>query len=328
MTIARPRWTALIAVVAALWVALAGCGKKDSAAPAATDAAALHPRPVVGVSLLTLTNPFFKVMGDAMVVEGSKRGYDVVVVSGDQDPAKQKDQVKDFLVRKVVAIVLTPCDSKSVGTAIAEANREAVPVFTADVAALADGAKVVSHTATDNLEGGRVAGRAMVEALGGHGTVAIIDHPEVESVILRAKGFAEEIAKAPGITIVAKLPGGGARDRSFNVAQDLLQSHPDLDGIFGINDPSALGAIAAIEKAGRAGHVKVIGFDGQPEARQAVRDGKLYATVLQHPEQIAKGTVDAVARYMAGEDVHPRTLIPTSLYRQADAAADPTLSGK
>ena len=321
------RWTALLAVAALLWAVSAGCGKKGSDAPDYKEHAnTMKPRPVVGVSLLTLTNPFFKVMGDAMVADGAARGYDVVVVSGDQDPAKQKDQVKDFLIRKVAAIVLTPCDSKSVGPAIAEANRAGVPVFTADVAALADGAKVVSHSATDNLEGGRVAGRAMVEALGGKGAVAIIDHPEVESVILRSRGFAEEIAKAPGITVVAKLPGGGARDRSFNVAQDLLQSHPDLAGIFAINDPSALGAIAAIEKAGKGGRITVIGFDGQPEARQAVKDGRLYATVLQHPDQIARGTIDAIAKYMAGEEVPPQTLIPTSLYRQADAAADPSLT--
>src|SRR5947209_17894829 len=122
-----------------------------------------NPKPLIGVSLLTLTNPFFKEMGDTMREEGQKRGYEVVITSGEFDPAKQKDQVKDFLVRKASAIVLTPCDSKSVGTAIADANSAGVPVFTADVAATATGIKVASHCATDNLEGGRVAGRAVVE---------------------------------------------------------------------------------------------------------------------------------------------------------------------
>jgi ribose transport system substrate-binding protein len=165
----------------------------------------------------------------------------------------------------------------------------------------------------------------MVELLGGTGKVAIIDHPEVESVILRAKGFLEEVQKAPGIRVVAQLPGSGARDKSFAVAQDILQGHPDLDAFFAINDPSALGAIAAIEKAGKSGKIKVIGFDGQLEARQAVKDGKMYATVLQYPKQIGTMTVQAIARYMAGEKIEPRMLIPTGIYRQADAQKDPDL---
>ncbi len=299
---------------------LASCDR-DKNKPATTD----KPKPLIGVSLLTLTNPFFKEMGDTMREEGQKRGYEVVITSGEFDPAKQRDQLKDFLVRKASAIVLTPCDSKSVGTAIIEANSAGVPIFTADIASIAPGAKVICHVATDNYEGGKVAGRAMVELLNGKGKVAILDHPEVESVLMRTKGFGEEVAKAPGIQIVAKLPGGGARDKSFAAAQDILQAHPDLDAIFAINDPSALGAIAAIEKAGKTGKIKVIGFDGQPEAKKAVKDGKMYATVLQHPRQIASATIEAIDKYMSGEQVPPQNLIPTALYRQADAQKDPEL---
>jgi ribose transport system substrate-binding protein len=282
-------------------------------------------KPLVGVSLLTLTNPFFKEIADTLQADGAKRGYDVVVTSGDLDPAKQKDQVKDFLVRKASAIVLTPCDSKSIGTAIAEANAAGVPVFTADVAATAAGVKVVSHCATDNLEGGRVAGRAVVEALAGKGRVAIINHPEVESGLMREKGFLEEVAKSPGIQVVAKLPASGARERAYAAAQDILQSHPDVDAIFAINDPTALGALAALEKAGKVGRVKIIGFDGQPEAKRAVKDGKLYATVVQYPRKIASVTIEQIAKYMSGEEVPPQTLIAPALYRQSDANADPEL---
>src|SRR6266850_15599 len=303
-----------------VFLTLLSCDRDKNKA-ASTD----KPKPLIGVSLLTLTNPFFKEMGDTMRAEGEKRGYEVVITSGEFDPARQKDQVKDFLVRKASAIVLTPCDSKSVSTAIIEANSAGVPVFTADIASIAPGAKVICHVATDNYEGGKVAGRAMVELLSGKGKVAILDHPEVESVLMRTKGFGEETAKAPGIQIVARLPGGGARDKSFAAAQDILQGHPDLDAIFAINDPSALGAIAAIEKAGKTGRIKVIGFDGQPEAKQAVKDGKMYATVLQHPRQIATATIEAIAKYMSGEQVPPQNLIPTALYRQTDAQKDPEL---
>jgi ribose transport system substrate-binding protein len=307
------KWLVAIMLVTGL---LTGCGGDQPASKA---------KPIIGVSLLTMSNPFFKDIADAMKAEAAKDGYEVVVTSGELDPAKQKDQVKDFLLRKVNAIVLTPCDSKAVGTAIADANAAGVPVFTADVACLAKDAKVVTHVATDNLEGGRVAGRAMVELLGGKGNVAIIDHPEVESVILRAKGFLEEVQKAPGIKVVAQLPGSGARDRSFAVAQDIIQGHQDLDAFFAINDPSALGAVAAIEKAGKSGKIKVIGFDGQLEARQAVKDGKIYATVMQYPKQIGAMTVQAIAKYMAGDKLDPQVLIPTGIYRLVEAQKDPDL---
>lgn len=295
------------------------CRKAEEASKEGTSAR------LIGVSLLTLANPFFKVMGDAMQTEAKARGYDILITSADMDPARQKDQVKDFLSKKVAAIILCPADSRSIATSIQEANQAGVPVFTADIACLDKSVKVVSHIATDNYAGGKLAAEAMFEALNGQGKVAIIDHPEVESVILRTKGFREVISKAKGITVVAQLPGGGMRDTAFKTAQDILEKYPDLDGIFAINDPSALGAVAAIEKAGRSGQIVVVGFDGQPEAKQAIKEGKMYATSIQYPDRIGKLAVEAVARYFAGETVPPETLIPTGLYRKADADKDPEL---
>ena len=323
------RWTMLLALLAVACTGIIGCDKSktdeskpaDSSTAGKTDTA--KSRPLVCVSLLTLTNPFFKDMADTMQAEGAKRGYDVVITSGELDPAKQKDQVKDFLVRKASAIILTPCNSKSIGTAIIEANAAGVPVFTADVAATADGIKVVGHCGTDNLEGGRISGRAIVEALQGKGHVAMIDQPEVETGLMRETGCLEEIAKAPGIDVVAKLPSGGARDRGYAAAQDLIQSHPEVNAIFCVNDPTALGVMAALEKAGKLTQIKVVGFDGQLEARQAVKDGKLYATVMQYPRKIASTTIDNISKYMAGEDVPAKTLLPPTLYRQSDSATDP-----
>ncbi len=327
---AMTRRCAMVFMLAAMTcLCVVGCKKENSdATKTAGSVPTAKPegtKPLVCVSLLTLTNPFFKDMADTMQSEGQKHGYDVVITSGEFDPAKQKDQVKDFLVRKASAIVLTPCDSKSIGTAIADANAAGVPVFTADVACTADSVKIVSHCATDNLEGGRVAGKAIVEALNGTGKVAILNQPEVESGLMRENGCLEELAKAAGITVVAKLTSGGARDKAFAAMQDILQSHPDVDMVFAINDPSALGALAALEKAGKTDHIKIIGFDGQPEARQAVKDGKLYATVMQHPKQIATITIDNIGKFMAGDEVQPKVLIPPALYRQTDAKTDADL---
>jgi ribose transport system substrate-binding protein len=283
---------------------------------------------VVGVSLLTMANPFFRELGDAMIDEGEKHNMKVIVTAGEYDPAKQQHQVSDFITRRVGAIVLSPCDSKAIGTAIAEANKAGIPVFTVDIAALAQGAKVVSHVATDNLGGGKMAAQAIMEALPEGGNIAIMDHPEVESVILRVRGFESELDSDPrgkNIKIVAKLPGGGEKEKSFKATEDVLQAHPDIKGIFASNDPAALGVVAALEKAGKLGQVKVVGFDGMPEGKQAIKAGKIYADPIQFPDRLGRESIQGIRKYLAGDDVKPTVLIPTALYRKKDADADRNL---
>ena len=178
----------------------AGCGGQSatntadsgSPSPSASSAGGAS-KGTIGVSLLTSTNPFFSDMGKAIGEEAKANGMEATIVSADNDPAKQKDQVNDFIVKKVSAIILNPADSKSIGEAIKAANDAGIPVFTADIASLSKDAKVVSHVATDNLDGGKLAGQAMIDALKGKGKVAILDHPEAESVIQRTKGFEEVI---------------------------------------------------------------------------------------------------------------------------------------
>jgi len=300
-----------------------GCGERQKGAAPSL-------KGTIGLSVLTLTNPFFKVIADTMTAEAAKHGYDVIVTSGEFDVARQQNQVKDFIVKKVAAIVLTPCDSKSIGPAIAEANAAGIPVFTADIACLAPGAKVVCHIATDNLGGGHEAAKAIIEALGGKGKVAILDFPMVESVIMRTQGFKAELAQANkrpdvDIEIVATLPGGGVKDIGYKAAQDLLQAHPDVNGIFAINDPSALGARAALERAGKADQIVIVGFDGQPEGKQAIKEGKIYADPIQFPDKIGAETVRAIVKHFKGEKLPKEILIPTALYRKADAMKDPDL---
>ncbi len=322
------------ASLAAICLAMAGCQSSPSTPPppppGAPGASAAPPtkaakKGVIGVSLLTMSNPFFVDMGNAMKAEAEKLGYEVVLTAGENDAAKQKDQINDFIAKKVNAIVLAPCDSRSVGTSIQEANKAGIPVFTADIACLDKAAKVVCHIATDNYAGGKVAGQAMIDALGGKGKIAIISHPEVESGMLRTKGFKEVVAGAKGIKVVAEQAGLGDREKSYTVAQDILQANPELDGIFAINDPTAMGVVAALEKAKRADKVKVIGFDGMPEVKQAIKAGKVWGDAVQYPEKIGALTVQTIDKYMAGTKPDAQILIPTGLYKQADALKDTSL---
>jgi ribose transport system substrate-binding protein len=317
------RLGSVIAVV--LLGVVLGCDRKDGQSNK-TPSSKSGGGGTIGVSVLTMTNPFFKQIVDTITEEAKKNGMDVVAVSGEFDASRQYGQVKEFLVKKVSAIVLTPCDSKAVGAAIREANAAGIPVFTADIACVDPSAKVVCHVATDNYSGGREAAKAIMKGLNNQGKVAIIDHPVVESVMMRTKGFRDELADAKSpIRVVGAYPGKGSKDESFKVTQDVLTANKDLAGIFAINDPSALGAYAAVEKNGLAGKVLIVGFDGQLEGKQAIRDGHVYADPIQFPDRIGRETVAAIVKYTSGEKVPPQVLIPTQLYFKDDAAKDPSL---
>ncbi len=321
--------------IGGLLALLIGCNKSNigSGTPGGGTAsnAAVKSRGTIGVSLLALDNPFFKVIGDNITAEGEKHGFDTIVVSGDKDVAKQGNQIKDFIVKKVSAIVLSPCDSRAIIPVIQEANAAGIPVFIVDIPCNEPGVKIVTQVASDNYGGGKLAAEAMIEALGeAGGKVAILHFKQAESCILRVKGFREVIdahnaAGKSKVDIVTELDGGGAKDRGFTAAEDALQAHPDLRGIFAINDPSALGARAAIEKAGKTDQITLIGFDGQPEGKQAIKDGKIYADPIQFPEKMGVQIVDAILRHLKGDTLPPQMLIPTSLYRQADGQKDSSL---
>jgi ribose transport system substrate-binding protein len=291
-----PRST-FAALAAAFLISSAGCGQAKK---------------TIGVSVLTLKHEFFIEIGRALTKEANKHGYEVALVSGEFDLATQDKQVKDFLVRGVDAIVLSPCESKGIGQVIEEANRAGVPVFTVDIACL--------------VQGGKQAAEAMIQVLGpAGGKIAILDFKPAESCLLRVQGFKEVMDahnKKPGvapITIVKELPGGGVKDMAYKATEDLLQAHDDLRGIFAINDPSALGARAALEKADRADKVKIIGFDGQPEGKQAIKEGKIVADPIQFPDKLGHETARAIIRYFEGEEIAPVQLIQPQLYWQADA---------
>ncbi len=308
------------ASVALVLLVMVSCGARDQQPRQSEAKSKSAPGLKIGVTLLTRTHPFYQDLEDGLKTAAAANGYELLVTAGEFDVAKQKDQINDFIVRKVDAIVVAPCDSRSIGTAIKAANDAGIPVFTVDIACLAEGVQVISHIASDNVAGGALAAQAIADAIGGAGTVAIIDHPEVESVIQRVHGFEQELGKHTGIQIVAKLSGHGVKDQAYRTAEDILQAHPDLNAIFGINDDSALGALAAVEKAGKTDRVKIVGFDAVPEARDAIKAGRIYADVIQQPRVIGRKAIDTIRAYFAGSTVAPSILVPCALYTQADAS--------
>jgi ribose transport system substrate-binding protein len=255
----------------------------------------------IGVSLLTRGHIFYRDLEDGLKKEAAKDNYQLIITSADFDLGKQVSQIEDFISRKVNAIIVCPVDSKGVGSGIVEANNANIPVFTADIAA--EEGKVVCHVASDNVQGGKLAGEYIAKYLNGKGKIAIIDQPAITSVLDRVQGFRDALSGYPDILIVADVNGQGVRDRSLQAATDVLQAHPDLDAIFGINDDSALGALDAVQQYNKK-NIIIIGYDATPPAVDAIlKSTPLKADVVQYPDKIGEKTIQIIKEYFDGKQV-------------------------
>ena len=274
---------------------------------------------VVGVTLLTKSHPFYQELEAAMREAAKKHNIILNIQSAQHDMSEQQAQIENFITERVDAMVVCPVDSDTVAGAIKRSNQAKIPVFTADIAA--NGGDVVCHIASDNVKGGELAGEYMAKLLGGKGQIIIIDHPAVVSVQDRTKGFVKSISKYPGIKIIARPPGEGQRTTAMDVMENMLQAHPDIKGVFAINDSTALGALAALRQAKR-NDIVIVGYDGDPEARREILAGtQLKADAVQYPRKIGATTIEIVAKYLNGEKVPKKVPIEVGIIDKASLEA-------
>ena len=292
--------------------------KKDSPPP--------PNRPVIGFSVMTLANPFFEQLVAGMQAEVDQRGAELLVEDADLQFKEQKAQIDAFIAQKVKAIALVPTDRIQLGPVIRKANLAGIPLFTIDAECTAEGVQITGHVGTDNFQGGQLAGQAMIEALGPKGgKVLVLGFEVANACVQRTEGFREVIdahnKKGEGgkIEIVAEADGGANQRPSEQATGDALIDHPDLAGIFAINDPSALGAYQAAKAAGKEKQVKVIGFDGTEQGRDAIREGKVYASSIQFPDRMGKRLVENVFAHLTGREFKQIDLVSTEIYRREDA---------
>ena len=266
----------------------------------------------IGASLLTQQHPFYIELANAMKAEAAEKNVPLEVSIANQDLSKQLADVEDFIVKGVDVIVISPVDSQGVLPAIMKAKNAGIKVLTVDVPA--KGVDVTSYIGTDNYSGGVKAGELMAKVLNGEGKVAIIDYPTVQSVVARVEGFKKALEAFPKIEIVAQQTGI-TRAEALAVAQNMLQAHPDIVGIFGFGDDAALAAAVAVKSQGLQDKVKVIGFDGMEEARNAVdNDPVMVGVIQQFPDQMGKQAVDTAIKVMNGEKVPAEQPIDPGVY--------------
>jgi ribose transport system substrate-binding protein len=284
----------------AVWVSAAAITASFSANVLAKDTIAL----VVS----TLNNPFFVSMKDGAQKEADKLGYNLIVLDSQNNPAKELANVQDLTVRGTKLVLINPTDSDAVGNAVAMANQAKIPVITLDRQATKG--VVASHVASDNAFGGKMAGDYIAKKLGENAKVIELEGIAGTSVAReRGKGFAQA-AEKHHFQILASQPADFDRTKGLNVMQNLLTAHQDVQAVFAQNDEMALGALRALQTAGKT-DVLVVGFDGTEDGIKAVNSGKMGATVAQRPEQIGVIGVQTADKVLKGEKVP--AVIPVDL---------------
>ncbi|WP_404825493.1 ribose ABC transporter substrate-binding protein RbsB [Priestia endophytica] len=262
----------------------------------------------IGLSVSTLNNPFFVSLKNGVVKEAKKQGMDVVIVDAQNDSAKQVNDVEDLLQQGVDVLLINPTDSAAISTAVQSANNIGIPVVTLDRSA--DKGKVETLVASDNVKGGEMAADYIVEKLGEGAKVAELEGtPGASATRERGKGF-HNVADQK-LDVAAKQSADFDRTKGLNVMENLLQGNSDIKAVFAHNDEMALGAIQAINSSGR--DVLVVGFDGNEDAVNAVKEGKLAATVAQQPELIGELAVKAASDVLKGKKVEENIAAPLKL---------------
>lgn len=302
----------LVLVLAAA-AAVAGCNRQ----PAGGTGGA----PRVAFVMKTLNHPFFLDMQKGAQEAAGKAGIDLVVQAAEReiDVEKQVQIIENLLQTGIRALIVTPSGSREIATAISKANRAGVPIIVVDTrvdpkAAADNRLKIESFIGSDNYEGGRLAGEYLAKASGGKARIAVLEGiPGHETGDSRLRGFRDAVARHPGMTIVASQPANWERDQGFSVFQNMLQAHADIDALFACSDLMALGAVEAIEAAGRTGKIRVVGFDALDDARKAIEAGRMEASMAQSPRDMGRLAVEAAARLLRSEAIPAEQTVPIEL---------------
>jgi ribose transport system substrate-binding protein len=281
----------------------------------------------VALVFKTLNNPFFVDMEKGAQEAAGRLGIRVIIQAPEReiDVEKQMQIVENLIQRRVGAICLSPCGSREIVPVILKANRAGIPVLIIDSRVDAEslrqaGGTVTTFIGSDNFEGGRIAGAYLAKILAGKGKVAVLEGiPGHETSDARADGFRRVLSESPGIQIVASQTANSERDQGFNVFQNILQSHPQVQALFACNDLMALGAVEAIAAAGKKGTVRVVGFDAVQDAREAILAGTMDASVAQHPYEIGRLAVENAHRAIRGEPVPAEIPVPVELITREKA---------
>lgn len=271
------------------------------------------PKDNLALVISTLNNPFFVSLKQGAEQKAKELGYNLVVLDSQNSSAKELANVEDLIIKNTRLILINPTDSDSVGNAVKRANRANIPVITLDRAA--NKGSVISHIASNNIAGGKLAGDFIAEKLGSKAKVIQLEGIMGTSAAReRGTGF-NQAQKQHNFNLLASQPADFDRTKGMNVMQNLLTSQPSVQAIFAQNDEMALGAMRAIQTSGRK-NIMIVGFDGTDEGIKAVERGRLSATIAQQPGLIGSKGIEIADLILKNKKVTKHIPVPLKLITQ------------
>lgn len=278
-----------------------------------------------GATFQTLNNPVFVEIDNGLKSVIEARGDRLVTLDARFSAQKQKSDVSELLQENPAAIFINPVNWEGIRSTLIEAKRKKVPVIIVD-APVSDPGLVLCQVASDNFEAGRLACESLAK-IKPDARIAILHLSLNRACIDRVAGFQAEMTKHPGMRILDTQEGRGSAEGARPVMADLLARFPELDAAFAVNDPSALGAVEAIEAAGRSGRVTVVTVDGSPEGVAAIRAGRLHSSSAQTPREIGRIAAEKAYDHLAGKPVGKDVKLPVRLLTKDIAGEAPEPGG-
>lgn len=268
----------------------------------------------IGVAMKDLSDQFVKNIGDAIEQRGKELDeVELIIVDARGDASKQISQVENFVAQKVDAVILNAQDAAALGTAVDICKEAGIPIIECNTLTENDNYDV--YVGSDDVDAGKIQGEFVKEVLGGKGNVVIIHGPMGQSPqIKRREGIQQALLDpCPEIKVLAEQSANWKRDQAMSLTEDWLQRFPDIDAILSQNDDMAMGALQAVEAAGKLDEIMIVGVDAIPDALQAVKEGKLACTVFQDSRGQGAKSVDVALKLAKGGSSPKEVIIPFQL---------------
>ncbi|MBN2810395.1 MAG: sugar ABC transporter substrate-binding protein [Spirochaetales bacterium] len=304
------RFLVLSLMVAVVCGSAFAAGKKDSSAD--------DGHYLFGATYMTMNNPFFVNLNDGIKGIVEARGDKLVAFDPALDQAKQIAQIEDMIAQGVDAIFLNPVDWKGVRPALDAAKKAGIPIINVD-APVYDVDLVSCVVASDNYNAGVLVAKDVQKRMKS-AKIVLLEHPTAKSAIDRTQSFVDTMQGQSAYQIVARQSSNGQIEQAMPVMENIIQAQPVVNVVMGLNDPTAMGALAALEAAGRAKDVLIYGVDGAPDAKKMVAEGRLTATAAQSPIGIGREAANAAYSLLAGEQVKKEILVPITLIDKSNVA--------
>jgi len=300
---------------------LVGCSAKSDSTPTPvktetsteTEASAdTKDEYIIGLSMNTQTNPFFVDVKDGVQKAADEQGIKLYITDAQDDPTTQMKDIENLITKKPDAIIIDTCDSDAIVSSVEACNEAGIPVFTMD--RQSNGGEVISHIGYDAIKSGKIAGQYIVDMLGGNGKIVEIQGIMGTNVAQnRSAGFNEIISANPDMEIVSTQVADFDREKAMSVMENILQANPEIDGLYAANDEMLLGALEAIDAAGRLDEITMIGCDAIDDTLEAIKAGKVEATIAEPPFFLGKAILNTAFDYLEGKEVEATVILDNSL---------------